>query len=489
MKNLVYLFILSIGPLLSAQDITTFNKYFEDATMRIDYYHVGDSKSEIFTIDRIYKQGIWAGSRVNLFDRFNNGAYYYKVYEEASGALIYSKGFDSYFKEYQTSSDAQNGIQRSYHESALIPYPKNPVKLSVEKRDDKNLLNEIYSVILDPSDIMIIKDAVIDKRVEVTQSLYNGDPHSKVDVVILAEGYTDEERELYHSDLKRFTEILTKYEPYKSLKDKFNVYGVFKPSEESGVDEPRAAIFRNTTLNATFNSMGSERYLLTEDNKTMRNIAANVPYDAIYMMVNHKRYGGGGIYNWSCTFTTQNQFNEYLFVHEFGHSFAGLADEYYTSSTAYTDFYKPTLEPVEPNVTALLDPDNIKWKTLLTPGITLPSEWRKEEFDKTDYEWQALRREMNNNTAELKRTNASKELIEKAEIAYIEKDKSRALEVDEYLSTDKNYGKVGAFEGAGYLQKGLYRPMIDCIMFSKGDKPFCKVCEAAIAEVIMHFTE
>jgi len=489
MQRLLIISFFLIFTNFYSQDLSTFNKFFNDATMRIDYYHVGDSKSELFTIDRIYKQGIWAGSRVNLLDNFNNGAYYYKIYDKTSGELIYSKGFDSYFKEYQTSSNALNGINRSYHESALFPYPKNSIKLSIEKRDDQNLLQEIYNVEIDPNDIMIIKDAVIDKSVEVTKSLYNGDPHNKVDVVILAEGYTENDRDNYIKDLNKFTEILTKYEPYSLLKENFNVYGVFKPSEESGVDEPRAGIFKNTTLNATFNSLGSERYLLTEDNKTLRNLASHVPYDAIYIMVNHKRYGGGGIYNWSCTFTTSNQFNEYLFVHEFGHSFAGLADEYYTSSTAYDNFYKPSLEPVEPNVTALLDPANIKWKNLLTGNIELPTPWEKEEFDKTDYAWQELRRKMNNNTAELKRTNAEEELIKKAEDDYAKKDKERSNEVDKYLQSSKYFGKVGAFEGAGYMEKGLYRPMVDCIMFSKGDKPFCKVCESAIAKVIKHYTE
>lgn len=475
--------------ILLGSETTIFGDYFEDSTMRVDYYHTGNSSMEYFSIDRLYKQGIWSGSRVNLIDRFDNGAYYYKVYDVSSDFLIFSRGFDSYFKEYQTSGDAKNGVIRTYHESALIPYPKNKIRLAIEKRDDKNVLKEIYSVIIDPNDIMIIDENVIDNEVEITKSLFNGDPHSKVDIVLIAEGYTFQERDKYLEDLRQFTNILTKYEPYQSMKSNFNVYGVFKPSEESGVDEPRANIFKNTTLNATFNSLGSERYLLTEDNKTMRDLAAHVPYDAIYIMVNHERYGGGGIYNWSCTFTTQNQFNEYLFVHEFGHSFAGLADEYYTSSTAYNDFYKPTLEPVEPNVTALLDPEKLKWKELLTPDIKLPTPWSKEEFDKTDYAWQELRQKMNDKIAKLKRENAEKSLIKEAELEYIEKDKQRAIEVDRYLKADNNYGKIGAFEGAGYLQYGLYRPMLDCIMFSKGNKPFCKVCEKAIKSVILHYSE
>jgi len=144
---------------------------------------------------------------------------------------------------------------------------------------------------------------------------------------------------------------------------------VYKPSEDSGVDEPGANIYRNTVMNCTFNSLGSDRYLLTEDNKAVRDLAAFVPYDALYIMVNHSRYGGGGIYNLYCTFTTGNQYKDFLFIHEFGHSFAGLADEYYTSSTAYNDFYPRGVEPVELNITALTDPQNVKWKNHLTPGI------------------------------------------------------------------------------------------------------------------------
>lgn len=489
MKIIYVLLSIFLYSNIFADQYSTFNKYFFDSTMRIDYYHVGDDKLELFTIDRIYKQGIWAGSRINLLDNFNNGTYYYKIYDKGTEQLIYSKGFDSYFKEYQTSGDAQNGIKRSYHESALIPYPKSEIIFTIEKRNDQNILNEIYSVVIDPNDIMIITEPIIDDQVKVKKALYKGDPHKKVDIVIVAEGYTISEEDKYLKDLDRFTKVLMKYEPYKSMLDYFNVYGVFKPSEESGADEPRAGIFRNTTLNATFNSLGSERYLLTEDNKTLRNVAAHVPYDAIYIMVNHKRYGGGGIYNWSCTFTTDNQFNEYLFIHEFGHSFAGLADEYYTSSTAYSDFYKPELEPVEPNVTALLDPEDIKWKELLTDGIEIPTPWKKEIFDNTDYAWQEMRRDMNDNIAKLKRKNAPLEEIEKAEMEYVIKDKERSAEVDEFLSNEDHFGKVGAFEGAGYLPKGLYRPMLDCIMFSKGNKPFCKVCKASIEKVIMHHTE
>ena len=480
----IFLIMISIS---SAQ--VKFDDYFIDKTMRIDYFHIGDAKDEMITVDKIYQYGIWAGSIRNLIDDFNNGKYYYKVYDAASGNLIFSKGFDSYFGEYQTGAEASNGVKRTYSESAIIPYPKNKIKLVVEKRNEKNLLKKIFETEIDPEDISIIREPMLDNSVKIYKSVINGDPHLKVDVVILSEGYTSKEREKFKSDLDRFTKIFFSQEPYKTYKNNFNIYGVFKPSEESGSDEPRADIYKNTVLSSTFNSLGSERYLLTEDNKAMRDMAAHVPYDAIYIMVNHKRYGGGGIYNFFCTFTSDNQWSSYIFLHEFGHSFTGLADEYYTSDVAYNDFYPKGIEPVEPNITALLNPPKVKWENLITPGIQIPTPWEKAEYDSSDLKWQSERRELNNKIAELKRKKAPKEEITKAENEYNQKDKEHAEWIDSYLSRSKFVGKVGAFEGAGYASKGLYRPMLDCIMFSKGAKPFCKVCEEAIIKVIKYYSE
>ncbi|NJD22812.1 MAG: peptidase M64, partial [Melioribacter sp.] len=165
-------FFLSI---LQAQPIN-FNDYFTDQTMRIDYFHIGDANSELVTLDQVYQYGTWAGRLKNLLDNFNNGAYYYKVYDISSGKLIFSRGFDSYFKEYQTSDEASKGIKRTYHESAIIPFPKNKIKFVLEKRDRQNNLNEVYAAEIDPADLYIIKDAVIDKSVKVFKSHYSGNP-------------------------------------------------------------------------------------------------------------------------------------------------------------------------------------------------------------------------------------------------------------------------------------------------------------------------
>jgi hypothetical protein len=487
MKTLLIFIALTF--LTFAENNSKFEDYFSDETLRIDYFHIGDAKTEMITIDKLYQYGSWAGSLNHLIDNFNNGKYYYKIYDAVSNKLIYSKGFDAFFGEYASSDDAIIGKTKSFQESAIIPLPKSKIIFAIEKRNDANKLIEFFRTEIDPQSIYIIKDRIKDELVDVFKPVNNGDPHTKVDIVILAEGYTKAEKEKFQKDLNRFVGYFFEQEPYKSQKSDFNIYGIFKPSKESGTDLPGADIFVNTVLNTTFWSLGSERYLMTEDNKTMRDLASFVTYDAIYIQVNHSRYGGGGIYNQFCTYTTDNQFAKYLFTHEFGHSFTGLADEYYTSDVAVNDFFKPTVEPVEPNITALLDPQNIKWKKYLSPGIEIPTPWEKEEFDKFSYEWMNERNKLNNHTAELKRNRAPEAEIKAAEEEYAIKDKQQSQKVDKYLMNSQYWNKVGAFEGAGYQSKGLYRPMLDCIMFSKGDKPFCKVCNEAIKEVIKSYTE
>lgn len=488
MKKIFILLFLILSITTSAQN-GNFADYFIDQTMRIDYYHIGDAKTEIVTLDQVYKYGTWAGSLKNLIDNFNNGAYYYRIYDDASKKLIFSKGFDSYFKEYQTSEQAANGIKRTYHESALIPFPKNKIRFVLEKRERNNTFTEIFSTLIDPADLYIIKDRVKDTNAKIYKSHLGGAPHNCIDVVILAEGYASNQRAKFEKDLKRYTNLFLSQEPYKRNKNKINIYGVFKASEDNSVDEPGADVYKNTVLNANYYALGSERYILTEDNKTMRNIAANVPYDAVFIMVNNTRYGGGGIYNLYATFISDNQFSDYIFLHEFGHSFGGLADEYYTSEVAYNEFYPEGQEPVEPNITRLLDKNSLKWKDLATKGVELPTPWEKEKYDELDLAWQKERREMNKNIAALKRVKALKKDIDAAQNDYNMKEKAHSIIIDKYIASCKGYGTVGAFEGAGYSSKGMYRSMHDCIMFSKGNKPFCKVCENHLEKVIKFYTE
>ena len=397
------------------QDQTPFDRYFTNKSMRIDYFHTGDAIAETVEIDQIYRYDSWAGSLNNLVDQLNYGAYYHKVYDQASGDLIYSKGFDSYFKEYQVSTPAINGEVKQFHESAIVPFPNSPIVLALEKRDESGNMIEVFREKIDP-DAALLKP--LDPEVRIYTSLDNGNSNIKADIAIIGEGYTSDEDQKFQDDLKRFTEYFFRADPCKSNKNKFNIRGVLKPSQDSGVDEPRAGIDKNTSVNATFNSMGSERYLLTEDNQSLRDIAGHVPYDALYIMVNHTRYGGGGIYNFYCVYTSDNINSDYLMVHEFGHSFFGLADEYYTSSTAYNDFYSTDYEPAEPNITALKDPENIKWKHLLNEGVDIPTPWPKKNYDSLDLIWQAHRAELNDAIFLLQKNGASEEEVKLAKADY-----------------------------------------------------------------------
>jgi hypothetical protein len=456
--------------------------------MRIDYYHIGNSSSEEITIDKIYRYKVWAGNPNSLIDPSNVAVYYIKIFEAHSRKLLYSKGFNSYFGEYQLGSKGLKGIKKTFHESALIPYPKKDILFTIEKRNRKNIIKRIFSTTIDINDLCIEKN-IYDSDVRVFKILDNGTPDKKVDIAIIAEGYKRSELDKVKKDFNKFVNVFFSQEPYKSRKKDFNIYGVFKPSGDSGCDEPSHDVFKNTVLNTSFYSMGSERYLLTEDNKSLRNIAGHVAYDTLFIMVNHSRYGGGGIYNFYCTFTADNTWNGYLILHEFGHSFTGLADEYYSSDTAYNEFYPRGIEPVEPNITALLNPDKVKWKSFLTDGIDVPSKWNKKKYDDMDRAYQKIRHSMNKKIAEMKRNKVNLKLIEELETRANKLSMEASKKSDNFLKNSKYAGKTGAFKGAGYSSDGLYRSMIDCIMFTKGIKPYCSVCRKAIEDKIDYYTK
>lgn len=476
MKNIIFLTNL----LISVFVLCDFNEFFSDKTLRIDYYHIGDAKEEEITIDKIYIQNFWAGSKKNLIENVNYGKYKIEVLIEDK--LVYSHSYDSIFYEYQTTKKAKDGIKRTFSESVLIPFPKKDFKISIKHKEKLVFEKEFF-----------LKDIIISKEKKkgnyfIWEKKNCGVPSNCVDLVILAEGYTKKEKKKALKDFKKFYNVFFSQEPYKTLKNKFNFYGIFVPSGEIGCDEPSFNIWKDTAFGASFDSLDSERYILSEENKNIRDWASLVPYDAILIMINHKRYGGGGIYNLYATFTADNYWNDYLLLHEFGHSFAGLGDEYYTSSTSYEDFYKINEEPVEPNITALLDKNNLKWKNFLSNDTPIPTPWEKEDFDKIDLDYQREREKLNEELKEAKKSKKNEKIKiieEKINTLSIENFKK----LNEFFKNSKWKGIVGAFEGAGYRNKWLFRPQIDCIMFSRGKKPYCKVCENAITERIKYLTE
>lgn len=488
MKRIVPLIVLLLPLLALAQEDVDFDKFFIDRTMRVDVFHTGDAKEELYTIDRVSEEGAWAGNPRRLLVPFDLGRYLLRVSDAASGTLVYSKGFNSYFGEYKTTEPAAAGIKKTFSESFIIPYPKSKIRIEVLQRNRQNRPQLVFAREIDPGDMFIGREKPGDD-VLVVEQMKNGPAAGKVDLVILGEGYTAAETEKFRADLARVSETLLGFEPYRTYRDRFNITGLLKASVESGCDEPGYGSFRNTALGAAFDAFGSERYMLVEDNRAWRDIAGRVPYDAVMIMVNSPRYGGGGIYNLYCTFSSDNQWQQYLCMHEFGHSFSGLADEYYTSAVAYNEFYPAGVEPLEPNITALLDAKNLKWRDLMTKKTAVPTLWEKAAYEAMEKIYQKKRGEMNQRIAALQRANAAPAEIANLQAQSEEMSRLNGLEVNAFFNRSRFRGQVGAFEGAGYAAKGLYRSMLDCIMFSRGLRPFCKVCEAAVARTIRYYSD
>jgi hypothetical protein len=489
MKSFLASVLILLGSLaLLGQGQPVFDDYFIDRAMRIDLYQTGDAKDEIITLDKIYQEGIWPENPGNLFDPFNNGVYAVKVYDLASNRLIYWRGFDCMFDEYRTTTPALNGVKRTFQRSIRVPFPKRPILLVIETRDKKNLLHPLFDAKIDPSDVEVIKETV-NAQDFIYEAVKSGDPHKCVDLTFVAEGYTAAEKDKFKSDVDRFANYLFTIEPYKSRKSKFNVYGVMRPSPESATDQPRQGVFKKTILNSSFNAFGTDRYLLTEENHLLRAIAAQAPYDALVILVNSRRYGGGGIYNDFCITTVDYATSFKVFIHEFGHAFAGLADEYYTSEVAYNDFYPKGVEPLEPNITALLDPTHVKWQELLSPGIGVPTEYGKDQIESLEAQRSQNNQDMRKETEQAKQNKASEAELK----AITDKYQAKAKEIDAKIAAIRRQyanlaDKVGVFEGAGYAAKGLYRPMMNCLMFSNAKEEFCLVCRKAIARMIDYYS-
>ncbi len=478
--------ILWLAPVAGAEQ--PFERNFENQTLRIDFHHTGDAEREFVAIDRLYRQGEYSGPRTRLVDPFPYGGYLVEAHDAETGSLLFSKGFDSYFGEYRTTGAAADGTLRTYHESVLLPFPKRPLRVEFSARRRDGTVIELGDITVDPKSIDITTEPTA-RGVTVVESHIGGEPHEVLDIAILGEGYTGAEVTTFREDLARATEVLLGHEPYSKNRNRISIRGVLLPSNDSGCDEPTRGIYRETALGVTFNSLGSERYMLTEENRAMRDIAANAPYDALVIMVNHDRYGGGGIYNFFCTFTAHSKWADYLLLHEFGHSFAGLADEYYSSSTAYNDFYPKGREPEDPNITALLEPGTVKWQDLVTPGTALPTPWEKAEYDLKDGAYQQERAKLNQAIADAVRSGAPEDTIARLKAKEEQHAADHAQWAQEYLAKSAWAGKVGAFEGAGYSSTGLYRPTLDCLMFSRRVQPFCPVCERAVEAMILRYLE
>jgi hypothetical protein len=464
---LVVLVLASSAHVPTAQQTDRFASFFTDRTMRVDYFHTGGVGQEIVALDGVVNDGAWPGSRTRLIDDLNLGSYYFQVIDRATNQPIYSRGFASVYGEWESTADAKT-THRTFHESLRFPWPKAPVQVVLEKRDAQNAFHEIWSTLVDPAS-RFVNRAEIKPAGTVWTVFENGPAAAKVDLLIIGEGYTAAEVQKFHADVTRLVGKMFDTEPYKSRKRDFNVRAIDLPAAQSGVNRPRTSDFRRTPLGAQYNIFDSERYVLTFDNRALRDIASQAPYDSLEILVNEKTYGGGGIFNDQATAAVDTAYAEYIFIHEFGHHFAALADEYYTSDVAY-ETGGEHLEPWEPNVTALRDPARLKWRDLVEPGTPLATPWDKEAFEAKSREFQARRAAIR-----------AKNLPESEMNALFNEEQDWETK---FLSSMKYSGKVGAFEGAAYEAKGLYRPEADCIMFTRDSVGFCRVCRRAIERVI-----
>jgi hypothetical protein len=411
--------------------VVVYDDWFTDEAMRLDLFHTATATTETVGLDEVVMEPVWAGTRVRLLDFSDFGAYRFSVHDAESGSPIFQQGFSSLLAEWRTTDEA-DATARTMGESLRFPFPKKPVKVKLFSRDKKNKLHEIFSVEVDPASPSVNRGRSF-SRFQVADIVVSGEPEDQVDIVILPDGYSSAETGKMRADAARFASILFRHEPFAANRKKFSIRLVEAISNESGPDEPRKGIFRDTVFDTSFNTFGAERYLTTANNKAIREAAALAPYDLAVVMVNTARYGGGGIYNFWSIFTSDNEYDDYVFVHELGHAFAGLADEYFQAGGGYDEdeFYPPGVEPWEPNLSAFLEGrKSVKWQAILDPTAPLPTPG--------DEKWK---------------------------------------------------GRVGLFEGAGYKEKGLFRGYLDCKMFHKGLVPFCPVCRRSIEQMIEYYTD
>ncbi len=464
----------------AAQPSPAFGDRFLDRTLWADCSFMGNAEEVHVSLDHLVEGGPWAGPLSGLALPPENGRYAFQIVDADTKELLFAQGFDCLLGEYETTDPARSGACRTFRRSLCFPRPRRPFLLVAEKRDRENRLHTIFSRRVDPEGDTLVREPSPEGDVTFCL-LRGGDPHQEVDLVFLAEGYTALDQDKFRADAARAAGWLFGAEPFKSLKKRFNVWGVFRASRDRGVSEPEEGTFKGTALGASFNALGLARYLLTERGWTLRAMAEEVPCDAIIVLANSGRYGGGGIYNDYCITTVDNERSKMVLLHEFGHAFAGLADEYYLSDVAYSDFYPKGVEPLEPNITACAARTCLKWRDLLSPGIPVPTPWGKEAADALDMQKQKAQRDLDRR---LKETRA-RHLPEANIAALKERYQKEAAAINKRLEELRKQfagveNKVGLFEGAGYASRGLYRPSMFCLMGTSPSLEFCPVCQQAI---------
>ncbi len=425
MKNRFSLFgSICLLMIFQSAHTQTFDQLFDPGVMRVDLVFSGTAAETSYALSGVKKEQFYSGPKTNLIDPFDYGDHKFVVKDEASGEMIFSHTYCTLFREWQTTEESQR-VRRAYPHVLRFPWPKTSVVVEIYDRNSAGAFQKSWSATLDPASIF--SDPGNPYQFESVDLEINGTAEEKVDILFIAEGYTTAEMDKFIDDARRSAGYIFSEEPFKSNRKHFNIRAVKSASHDSGTDNPGEGIWNNTVVNSSFYTFGVERYMTTMDYRSVCDVVACAHYDQIYILVNTDKYGGGGIYNHYSISAADNLQSRAVVIHEFGHAFGGLADEYFNSTVAYNDYFPLEVEPWNPNLTTLVDFDS-KWKHMIADGTPVPT------------------------------------------------------------PPEEAYGEiVGVYEGGGYVAKGVFRPMIDCRMHTN-DAAFCPVCSAALEKMILRIT-
>lgn len=401
-----------------------FNDFFTNRTLRADYLFTGNKKNQHIVLDELKYMDIWAGRRshLNEFPLEGNGRITMK--DKATGEVIYVTSFSSLFQEWLGEPEAET-LSRGYENTFLMPFPRKEAVVTVDLFNARHEVAASFTHVVNPEDILI-RNAVGKDVVPHKYILKNGTCEDCIDVAIMAEGYTEDEMEKFYADAQKACNAIFNHSPFKENIEKFNVVAVATPSIDSGVSNPREKLWKRTAVSSHFDTFYSDRYLTSSSVNDIHDLLAGIPYEHIIILANTDTYGGGGIFNSFTLTTAHHSMFEPVVVHEFGHSFGGLADEY-----AYTDapspLYPYDVEPWEQNITTLVDFKS-KWEDILPADVKVPTEVSDESSASCTH--------------------------------------------------------LGVYQGAGYSLKGIYRPSPDCRMRTNEAPAFCPVCQRSLQRLI-----
>ena len=423
-KHILFLLCLIAVSSTRAQ---VFADHFADKTLRVDYIFNGNASGQAICLDGLSALPTWAGRKHHLAELPLQGNGQIIMRNAASGKTIYTTSFSSLFQEWLETDEARN-VTKGFENTFLLPYPLQPVEIEITLLDPRRNVRASMKHIVHPNDVLIEQKG----NSHITPHkylLHNDSPEKCIDVAILAEGYTLQEMQTFYEDADIACKSIFDHEPFKSMKKRFNVVAVASPSTDSGVSVPRLNEWKHTAFGSHFSTFYSDRYLTTSRVKAIHDALAGIPYEHIIILANTEEYGGGGIYNLYTLTTAHHPMFRPVVVHEFGHSFGGLADEYFYDNDVMTDTYPLDIEPWEQNISTQVD-FAAKWKDMLSENTPVPT----------------------------------------------------PAEVSENYPT-------GVYEGGGYSAKGIFRPAENCRMRTNEYPAFCPVCQRALRRIIEFYTE